>query len=141
MNQARLIFSWQRPYEKEIIVLNIRRHILFSDGFMCRGVQLTDRVFLHQREYRIRLEPGADEREPGGAVTVSLCGHWDHEGPCRWPHFSTITPDVDGYHRLVVEFDAHADELETVIGKLDAGVMHGQLIDSDGAVSTWFVEQ
>jgi hypothetical protein len=23
-------------------------------------------------------------------VTVELCGHWEHEGACRWPHNSAI---------------------------------------------------
>jgi hypothetical protein len=22
-------------------------------------------------------------------ITVELCGHWDHEGPCRWPHHTS----------------------------------------------------
>ena len=28
------------------------------------------------------VHPGA----VGAAVTTALCGHWEHEGPCRWPH-------------------------------------------------------
>ena len=28
------------------------------------------------------LDPGGDSRAPGGAITVALCGHWDHEPPC-----------------------------------------------------------
>src|SRR4051812_41244259 len=32
------------------------------------------------------LEPGA----VGAAVTGELCGHPEHEGPCRWPHNSQI---------------------------------------------------
>ena len=28
------------------------------------------------------MEPDADVRAPGAAVTVVLCGHWDHEPPC-----------------------------------------------------------
>ena len=101
---------------------------------------MTERVFAHQREYRIRLEAGSDERAPGGAVTVALCGHWDHEGPCRWPHFSRISPEADGHHRLVVEFDVHEGELEMVSGKIDAAVLHGQLTGPDGVVSVWRVE-
>ena len=107
----------------------------------CRGDALTDRVFAHQREYRIRLEPGADKRAPGGAVTVALCGHWNHEGPCRWPHFSRITPEDGGHHRLVVEFDVHEDELEMISCKIDAAVGHGQLTSPDGVVSIWSVER
>jgi hypothetical protein len=32
------------------------------------------------------LDPGA----VGAAVTAELCGHPEHEGPCRWPHNSQI---------------------------------------------------
>ena len=78
---------------------------------------MTDRTFAHRCEYRILLEPGSDERAPGGAVTVALCGHWDHDGPCRWPHFSTITADIGGHHRLVVEFDAQEDEIKVETSK------------------------
>ena len=28
------------------------------------------------------LDAGGDDRAPGGAITVELCGHWDHEPPC-----------------------------------------------------------
>jgi hypothetical protein len=38
----------------------------------------------------LTLGVGVDTRAPGGAVTVSLCGHWDHDGRCRWPHYSEI---------------------------------------------------
>ena len=41
-------------------------------------------------EALLELEPGTDTRAPGGAVTVALCGAWEHDGPCRWPHHSDI---------------------------------------------------
>jgi hypothetical protein len=28
-------------------------------------------------------------------VTVELCGHWEHEGGCRWPHNNEIWPEGD----------------------------------------------
>ena len=100
---------------------------------------MSEHTFSHRCEYRILLEPGSDERAPGGAVTVALCGHWDHEGPCRWPHFSAITPDTSGHHRLVVEFNTPEDELEMVRAKIDAAISHGQLTGPDGAVSKWAI--
>src|SRR5215207_9908722 len=30
----------------------------------------------------LALGDEADERAPGAAVTVALCGHWEHEPPC-----------------------------------------------------------
>jgi len=44
--------------------------------------------FVH--EARLSLRPGVDPREPGGVVTIALCGAIEHEGSCRWPHNSAI---------------------------------------------------
>jgi hypothetical protein len=38
----------------------------------------------------LSLGAGTDPRAPGGEVTVALCGHWEHDGPCRWPHNNRI---------------------------------------------------
>jgi hypothetical protein len=39
---------------------------------------------------QLTLGDGVDPRSVGGAVTVELCGHRDHPGPCRWPHNNEI---------------------------------------------------
>jgi hypothetical protein len=39
----------------------------------------------------IVLEDGGDERAPGGAITVALCGSWSHEPPCPLaPHHTRV---------------------------------------------------
>jgi G6PDH family F420-dependent oxidoreductase len=45
-------------------------------------------AYVHQA----RLEPseGGDRQAPGAAVTVALCGHWEHEPPCRVPHHTAV---------------------------------------------------
>ena len=35
-----------------------------------------------------------DPAAVGAAVTIELCGHWEHEGACRWPHNSAIETDT-----------------------------------------------
>ncbi len=63
-------------------------------------------------EAELALAPGVDPRAAGAAVTVALCGHWEHEGPCRWPHHSAI--DADGAParlRTVVAPGADAEEV------------------------------
>ena len=47
-------------------------------------------VFVH--EAWLALAKGADSRAPGAAVTVALCGHPEHEGPCRSPHHTSAEP-------------------------------------------------
>jgi hypothetical protein len=39
------------------------------------------------------LPDGFDPAAVGAAVTVALCGHWEHEGPCRWPNNHETTPE------------------------------------------------
>ena len=46
-------------------------------------------VQAYAHEGSLELADGADDRAPGAAVTVSLCGHWDHEGDCRWRHHTS----------------------------------------------------
>lgn len=45
-------------------------------------------AYVHRAE--IVLAEGVDPAAVGAMVTVALCGHWDHEGPCRWPHHNRI---------------------------------------------------
>jgi hypothetical protein len=77
------------------------------------------RGFVHEAE--LRLDPGADERAPGGAVTVALCGDWDHEGACRWPHNSAIVADGDRW-RLRTVFLAPLAEEGEVRHRIDRGL-------------------
>lgn len=53
------------------------------------GSGFPERVALvHEAE--VRLNAGVDPRAVGAAVTVALCGHWEHDGPCRWPHNNKV---------------------------------------------------
>ena len=45
-------------------------------------------AYVHRAE--VVLTEAVDPAAVGAMVTVALCGHWDHEGPCRWPHHNHI---------------------------------------------------
>jgi pyrimidine deaminase RibD-like protein len=45
-------------------------------------------TYVHEAE--LVLAEGTDPASVGAMVTVALCGHWEHEGPCRWPHLNQI---------------------------------------------------
>jgi hypothetical protein len=47
-------------------------------------------------------------------VTVELCGHWKHDGPCRWPHNNAI---ADGRFRTL--FVADPAEADDVAGRIE----------------------
>jgi hypothetical protein len=74
-------------------------------------------------EAELELAPGIDTRAPGGAVTVALCGHWDHDGPCRWPHNSRIdtSPSTARLRTVVVADDESVDD---VIYLIDGALRH-----------------
>jgi hypothetical protein len=86
----------------------------------------------------IRLAPGGDERAPGGAVTTALCGHWEHEGACRWPHHTDIErgESQDIQIRIVVgcREDERAAVQATIVEALDAATLDGPT-----GVTTWSV--
>ena len=59
------------------------------------------------------LAVDTDANAAGAAVTVELCGHWEHAGPCRWPHNSRIdTSAIPARLRtIVVVSDEDRDEV------------------------------
>ena len=93
--------------------------------------------YKHIKTYALRLEKDADKRSPGAAVTVALCGHWEHDGSCRWPHYSSISTDENGLLRLVVEFDAPVNELKEVTTRIEGALKARQLEGPDGRLSKW----
>jgi len=78
-----------------------------------------------------------DERAPGGAITVALCGHWDHEPPCPLAPHHTAAERHGDVVRLRVLFAAEpADEAE-VRRRIDEALGRGELTGPDGVVSRW----
>jgi hypothetical protein len=77
-------------------------------------------------EAELELDVGLDPAAVGAAVTVELCGHWEHDGPCRWPHNSAIDAGRHpvGFRTLFVADDAEAEavrlRVEAVLRGADA---------------------
>ena len=94
-------------------------------------------TFRYEKRFIVRLEDPGDPRAVGGAVTVALCGHWDHEGPCRWPHHTEALSAEDGTHRIIVRFDSPEDEHPAVSDRIDGAIQSGAQAGPDGRVSRW----
>jgi hypothetical protein len=87
------------------------------------------------------LDPGGDSRAPGGAITVALCGHWDHEPPCPLaPHHTDATPGGDDTIRLRVLFAADPADEERVRSLIGQALSSGRLTGPDGRVTRWMVQ-
>jgi hypothetical protein len=72
-------------------------------------------------EAELLLDAGLDPAAVGAAVTVELCGHWEHEGACRWPHNSAIDDSHDPA-RLRTLFVADAAEAAAVGDRIGAAL-------------------
>lgn len=85
-------------------------------------------ILAHGRGHVLHAEvafgSGADPRAPGGAVTVALCGSWEHEGSCRWPHHTAVDSAVTPSHVRVV-YVVHDDELEEVRSRIESALARG----------------
>jgi hypothetical protein len=95
--------------------------------------------FPYVYETTVHLGDGGDARAVGGAVTVALCGHWEHAGPCRWPHHTAARPADDGRHAVAVRYTCAADEEAEVRRKIAAALASGELVGPDGELTTWTV--
>lgn len=84
----------------------------------------------------LQLEPGADSRSPGGAVTIALCGHWEHEGACRWPHYSHVEP-IGNSFLMTVEFNCPEHDLSEVQQRIEGALKGGMCIGPDGRENHW----
>ena len=85
----------------------------------------------------VTMAADGDSRAPGAAVTVALCGHWDHQPPCPLaPHHTGAQRSGDQL-RLRVLFAAEpADEAE-VRCRIEAALSEGGLTGPDGVTSRW----
>ena len=72
----------------------------------------------------------------GGAVTTALCGHWEHDGPCRWPHF-TSSEVVGDVLVVTVHFDASPADDPEVRDRIRSALAAGALLAPDGTTTTW----
>jgi len=93
------------------------------------------RAFAHAAV--LALQPGADRRAPGGAVTLALCGSWEHEPPCPLaPHHTAVEGPDDALDVRVV-FAVHADAEDEVRRRIDGALAGGEITGPDGTASRW----
>lgn len=82
------------------------------------------------------MEPGADEAAPGAAVTVALCGHWDHQPPCPLSPHRVDVEQVGGGLRVRVLFAAEPEAEPEVRRRIDLALA-GRWRFPDGFSTPW----
>jgi hypothetical protein len=85
----------------------------------------------------VEMSEEQDERAPGAAVTVALCGSWEHQGPCPLaPHHTRAERDGNVV-RLRIRFEAEPGDEALVRERITAALAAGELIGPDGVVTRW----
>ena len=85
----------------------------------------------------IAMHAGGDTNAPGAAITVALCGDWDHPSPCPLaPHYVTAVPTGETVTLRVLFATERANE-ERVRSLIGEALTAGQLTGPDGGVATW----
>ena len=85
------------------------------------------------------MESEQDLRAPGGAITVALCGSWEHEPPCPLaPHHTSAERDGDVV-RLRVLFAAEPADEPEVRRRIADALAAGQVLTPGGDLARWRV--
>jgi hypothetical protein len=85
----------------------------------------------------LSMQPDADTRAPGAAVTVALCGTWEHEPPCPLaPHHCQADWVGTKVHMRIL-YAAEPDLQNMVRERIDQALADGQLRGPDGSVTYW----
>ncbi|PMR59523.1 hypothetical protein C1A38_18845 [Verrucosispora sp. ts21] len=92
-------------------------------------------AFVH--EAVLVLEPDGDIRAPGAAITVGLCGHWDHQPPCPLAAHHTQTERVGDLVHLRTLFAAEPDAEDLVRQRINDTLSRGELLGPDETVTRW----
>jgi hypothetical protein len=85
----------------------------------------------------LTMDADGDPRAPGAAITVGLCGHWEHDPPCPLaPHHTAVSVE-NGEVRLRTLFVVEPAREEEVRAKIDAALATGRLVGPGGRESSW----
>jgi hypothetical protein len=85
----------------------------------------------------VDMETGGDVRAPGAAITVALCGHWEHEPPCPLAPHHTGAQRSGGQVRLRVLFAAEPGAEAGVRDRIVMALSRPSLTGPDGVTTHW----
>jgi hypothetical protein len=85
----------------------------------------------------VAMQSGGSPNAPGGAITLALCGSWDHPPPCSLaPHYVTNTPTGQSL-TLRVLFATEPVNEQRVRALIGEALATGRLQGPDGGVAIW----
>jgi hypothetical protein len=88
-------------------------------------------------EATLRLDTDADPAAPGAAITVALCGSWEHPPPCPLAAHHTAVRQDGQSARFRTIFAADPRQEAEVRRRIDAALAKGSQTRPDGTLSRW----
>src|SRR5579859_3957045 len=85
----------------------------------------------------VNMEADGDMRAPGAAITVALCGHWDHKPPCPLAPHATDAQRSGDQVRLRVLFAAEPEAEAEVRRRIEAALSQAAQTGPDGVTTRW----
>lgn len=90
--------------------------------------------YVHEATLVMSLE--ADVDAPGAAITLKLCGSWDHKPPCPLPHH-THAERTGTTVSLRVVFATEPENEEDARRRIDEALRTGSVIGRTGSSTQW----
>ncbi|WUH97677.1 hypothetical protein OHR68_29720 [Spirillospora sp. NBC_00431] len=92
-------------------------------------------AFAH--EAVVEMDPGEDVRAPGAAITVALCGHWEHRMSCPLAPHHTDARRSGTRVRLRVLFASEPAAEADVRTRIEQALSASVLTGPDGVTTHW----
>ena len=87
----------------------------------------------------LRMDPNADPAAPGAAITLELCGSWEHIPPCPLVPHHTSPERNGGAVDLRIVFAVEPARESEVRGRIEKALASGSLTAPDGVITRWSV--
>jgi hypothetical protein len=85
----------------------------------------------------VAIDGDGDHRAPGAAITLALCGSWDHDGWCPLAPHHTGTRGAGGRTHLDILFATEPAREAEVRDHIAAALGAGELTVPDGSTTRW----
>lgn len=85
----------------------------------------------------VLMEADGDARAPGAAITVALCGRWEHDPPCPLAPHHTSAERSGEELRLRVLFATEPAAEADVRSRIEGALSPDRLDGPDGITTRW----
>lgn len=95
---------------------------------------------LYAQNATLLMDAGADVRAPGAAITLALCGSFEHPPPCPLAAHHTSAERTGGTVRLKIIFATEPERLAKVRRRMQEALSAGSVAGPGGAVTAWVLQ-